>query len=104
MSHIYCTTSINCIFFFLFSQLPDFLGGSCTCSTEGGCLRSNKGPWNDSDVMKVGNPSIEVPIVIFSVEFLEQEGDSLKLYVEPVVGNNQFILLCSLYIMRKQHL
>ncbi|KAG8661467.1 hypothetical protein MANES_01G006200v8 [Manihot esculenta] len=35
------------------SQLPDFLGGSCTCSTEGGCLRSNKGPWNDSDVMKL---------------------------------------------------
>ncbi|XP_043812990.1 phosphatidylinositol/phosphatidylcholine transfer protein SFH13 isoform X2 [Manihot esculenta] len=35
------------------SQLPDFLGGSCTCSAEGGCLRSNKGPWNDPDVMKL---------------------------------------------------
>ncbi|XP_022940995.1 phosphatidylinositol/phosphatidylcholine transfer protein SFH13-like isoform X3 [Cucurbita moschata] len=35
-------------------QLPDFLGGSCTCSgVEGGCLRSNKGPWNDPDIMKV---------------------------------------------------
>ncbi|KDP36319.1 hypothetical protein JCGZ_09534 [Jatropha curcas] len=35
------------------SQLPDFLGGSCTCYAEGGCLRSNKGPWNDPDVMKL---------------------------------------------------
>ncbi|XP_078171520.1 phosphatidylinositol/phosphatidylcholine transfer protein SFH13-like isoform X1 [Carex rostrata] len=33
------------------SQLPAFLGGTCTC--EGGCLRSNKGPWNDPDVIKL---------------------------------------------------
>ncbi|KAL7186826.1 hypothetical protein ACSBR2_028530 [Camellia fascicularis] len=35
------------------SQLPDFFGGSCTCSTEGGCLRSNMGPWNDPKIMKL---------------------------------------------------
>ncbi|OAY75063.1 Phosphatidylinositol/phosphatidylcholine transfer protein SFH13 [Ananas comosus] len=34
------------------SQLPDFLGGSCTCSEKRGCLRSNKGPWNDTTIMK----------------------------------------------------
>ncbi|PIN08214.1 Phosphatidylinositol transfer protein SEC14 [Handroanthus impetiginosus] len=35
------------------SQLPDFLGGSCSCPNEGGCLGSNKGPWNDPQLMKL---------------------------------------------------
>ncbi|CAN1354101.1 Phosphatidylinositol/phosphatidylcholine transfer protein SFH13, partial [Linum perenne] len=41
------------------SQLPDFLGGSCTCVAEGGCLRSNKGPWNDPQVMKVADSDLD---------------------------------------------
>ncbi|KAI5430088.1 phosphatidylinositol/phosphatidylcholine transfer protein SFH9 [Lathyrus oleraceus] len=36
-------------------QLPDFLGGSCSCPNDGGCLRSNKGPWNDPDILKLLN-------------------------------------------------
>uniref|UniRef100_A0A5B6YXH8 Putative phosphatidylinositol/phosphatidylcholine transfer protein SFH9 n=1 Tax=Davidia involucrata TaxID=16924 RepID=A0A5B6YXH8_DAVIN len=35
------------------SQLPNFLGGSCSCPNEGGCLRSEKGPWNDPELMKL---------------------------------------------------
>ncbi|XP_024981291.1 phosphatidylinositol/phosphatidylcholine transfer protein SFH9-like [Cynara cardunculus var. scolymus] len=37
------------------SQLPDFLGGTCSCPNEGGCLRSDKGPWCDSELMKLVN-------------------------------------------------
>nr|GEV46018.1 UBN2_2 domain-containing protein [Tanacetum cinerariifolium] len=37
---------------YVHSKLPEFFGGTYTCSDKVGCMRSDKGPWQDPDIMK----------------------------------------------------
>ncbi|XP_057461616.1 phosphatidylinositol/phosphatidylcholine transfer protein SFH13-like isoform X2 [Actinidia eriantha] len=69
------------------SQLPDFLGGSCMCSAEGGCLRSNMGPWNDPEIMKLVYNTKTFSRQITSVSPDQQKFDSY-IHIRALKGRN----------------
>ncbi|XP_027346664.1 phosphatidylinositol/phosphatidylcholine transfer protein SFH13-like isoform X2 [Abrus precatorius] len=68
------------------SQLPDFLGGSCTCPGEGGCLRSSIGPWNVPDIMKLVH-NVEATFVRQITRMSNEQQNLDSFWIHPQKGH-----------------
>ncbi|KAK7373648.1 hypothetical protein VNO80_07063 [Phaseolus coccineus] len=68
------------------SQLPDFLGGSCSCPNDGGCIRSNRGPWNDPDIWKILHSREAMKLTKFGSSSVANEVD-VKSYARKVTSS-----------------
>ncbi|XP_044503542.1 phosphatidylinositol/phosphatidylcholine transfer protein SFH9-like isoform X2 [Mangifera indica] len=68
------------------SQLPDFLGGTCSCPNEGGCLRSDKGPWNDPGINKLLQASHAMSLRK-TMSFSDSDDLELKLFTSKIADS-----------------
>lgn len=61
------------------SELPEFLGGGCTCA--GGCLRSDKGPWKDEEILKLVQNNAPRRRILSSVKEEEEGAQVDEIYI-----------------------